>query len=96
MSDAPAVARERKDLATVSETIQESGGENGIAHDVGPTIKAFVGSNDDGGIFIEVGDELKEEVCLNFADRQIAEFINDEKMSLLDPLESGGGGAGDS
>jgi len=88
VSESIRVIGEREDLASVSKPVKERGGEDGIAEEINPAIKALVGGNDNRGIFIELRDELKEEVGLNLAYGKIAKLINDQKISVFNPLNA--------
>ena len=60
MSEPVRVVGEGENLTPVSEPVKESCGEDGIAKEFGPAIEALVGGNDDGGILVELRDELEE------------------------------------
>ena len=89
MGEPVGVIREGENLALVRKAVQERGGKYGIAEEVSPAIEALVGGNDDGGILVELGDELKEEVGFHPGDGKIPEFVNNEQVGLLDPLDTG-------
>ena len=89
MGESVGVGGEGEDLALVRKAVEERGGKDGIAKKVCPAIEALVGGNDDGGILVELGDELKEEVGFHPGNRKITEFVNNEQVGLLDPLDTG-------
>ena len=89
VSEPVRVVGEGENLTPVSEPVKESCGEDGIAKEFGPAIEALVGGNNDGSIFVELGDELEEEVGFHPRDGKIPEFVNNEQVGLLDPLDTG-------
>lgn len=64
MSDAPAVAGEIDDLATMSEPVEKRGGEDVIAEDFSPAFKTLVRGDDDSGLLVEFGDKREEKISL--------------------------------
>ncbi len=52
-----AIAGHIEDLAAVDETVKDGGGDSSVAKEVGPLVKALVGSDDEGGLFAHGGDE---------------------------------------
>lgn len=62
VSESVGVVGEGEDLAFVSKAVEKHGGKDGIAKEVSPAIEALVGGNDNGGILVELGDELEEDV----------------------------------
>ncbi len=89
MGEPVGVIREGENLAFVRKAVEERGSKDGIAEEVSPAIEALVGGNDDGGILVELGDELEEEVGFHSGDGEIPEFVNNEQVGLLDPLDTG-------
>lgn len=88
VSEPVGIVSEGENLAPVSEPVEESGGEDGITEEFSPAIEALVGGNDDGGILVELRDELEEEVGLEPANGEVAQLVNNEEIRLLDPLEA--------
>ena len=86
VSEPVRVVGEGENLTSVSEPVKESGSEDGIAEEFGPAIEALVGGNNDGSIFVELGDELEEEVGLNPANGELHQIVNEEEVSILDTL----------
>ena len=89
MSESVGVVGEGENLALVRKAVEKGGSKDGIAEEVSPAIEALVRGNDDGGILVELGDELKEEVGFDPGDGEIPEFVNNEQVGLLDPLDTG-------
>ena len=88
MGESVGVVGEGENLALVRKAVEKGGGKDGIAKEVSPAIEALVGGNDDGGILVELGDELKEEVGFDPGDGEISKFVNYEQVGLLDPLDT--------
>lgn len=76
VSEPVGIVSEGENLAPVSEPVEESGGEDGITEEFSPAIEALVGGNDDGGILVELRDELEEEVGLEPANGEVAQLVN--------------------
>ena len=89
MGEPVGVIREGENLAFVRKAVEERGSKDWIAQEVSPAIEALVGGNDDGGILVELGDELEEEVGFHSGNRKITEFVNNEQVGLFDPLDTG-------
>ena len=51
-------------LAAVDEAVKDSGGNGGVAEEVGPLVKPLVGSNNQRRSLTHGGDEAKEEIGL--------------------------------
>ena len=64
------------DLAVMQESVEDGGGDDGIAEEFLPVGEVLVGGNDGGASFIPVGDELEEEVCLLAGNREIPNLIH--------------------
>ena len=65
VSKSPADIIEVKDMAFVCKAIQESCGKNRIAEELSPPFEAFVGSNDNRGVFVELRYKPKEKIIIN-------------------------------
>ncbi len=47
--------------------IKERGSEDSVTEKLSPAIETFVGGNDDGGVLVDLRNELEEEIGLEFA-----------------------------
>ena len=88
VSNAPTITGEVEDLTAVSESVKESSSEDTVAKDFGPTFKALVGSNDDGSLFIEFGDEGEEEIGLGARNGKVSELINNKQLAFFEPSQT--------
>ena len=59
----------------------------GIAKDLDPFAELQVRGNDDTGIFIEFADEMKEQCSTRFREWNVAQFINDDAISLAELVD---------
>ena len=60
MLQSVAAAGHVNNLAVVDEAVEDSGGNGGVTKEVGPLVRAFVRSNNEGGSLAHSGDEAKE------------------------------------
>ena len=82
MAIAIRVADELNDPSLVREPIKKGCGHAIIGKDGIPIAKSQIGSHDDGNLFIEIADQLKEQLrgCLVY--RQETKFIDHQKIEL--------------
>ncbi len=65
----------------VEESVEDSGGDGGIAvEDGGPIFEGFVGGEDDGAAFVTGADDLEEEVGAALVYGEVADFVEDEEL----------------
>jgi hypothetical protein len=75
--------------------VEERGGHNFVAEELGPRVEALVAGHDDGYALVEVGDEGEEEVRFVARDGCIADLVNDHEVRLREPREPELGTPGD-
>lgn len=51
-------------LAAVDKAVKDGGGNGSVAEKIGPLVKSFVGSNNEGSSLAHGGDEAKEKIGL--------------------------------
>ena len=65
----------------VEEAVEDGGGDGGVVvEDGGPVLEGFVGGEDDGALFVALGDDLEEEVGAVFVQGDVAEFVENEQI----------------
>lgn len=66
----------------VREPVEQGRGHLGIAEDRGPFGEAEIGGDDDAGALIELAQQVEEQGAAGGAERQIAEFIEDDEIGV--------------
>jgi hypothetical protein len=69
-------------MAVVREPVEQGRGHLGIAEDRGPFGEAEIGGDDDAGALIELAQQVEEQGAAGGAERQIAEFIEDDEIGV--------------
>ena len=67
------------DDSVVRQSVEQCGGDDRIAEDLGPFGKSTVGCQDHGAFFVTGVDQLKERICAACGDGQIADLVDDEQ-----------------
>jgi hypothetical protein len=78
--EAPALIACFDDIAMVCEPIEHGGGHLGVAEDLRPIGESEVRGDDDGGIFVELADQVEQQLRAGLAERQIAEFVDHDEI----------------
>ena len=86
---AVAVAADRHDVAVVDEPIDQRRRHHVVAEDLAPLFKAFVGRQHRRGVLVAARHQLKEQHGAGPADREVADFIDDEQGRMREHLEPG-------
>ena len=68
------------------ETIEQRGSHLGIAKDAGPFSERQVGGDDDRGSFIELADEMEQELAACLSEGQIPQLIQDQEVEAGDEI----------
>ena len=94
--EAPAVVTGLHDVAVVRQAIEKRGGHLCVAEHAGPFAKRQIGGDDDGCALVEPADEVEQQLTAGLRERQVAEFVENDKVQpgqmLGDPaLPSGPG-----
>ena len=79
------------DVAVVGEAVEQGRGHLGIGEDTGPLCEGQVGGDHHAGVFVELGEQVKEQGPARLAERQVAELIEDDQ---IDPHQAQGQFAG--
>ena len=68
------------DVAMVGEAVQQRGSHLGVAEDARPFGKRQVGGNQHAGVFIELGQQVKQQGAARLAERQVTQLIEDDQV----------------
>jgi len=64
------------DVAVVGDAIEHGRGHLGVAEHLGPVGEGEVCRHDDRSVFVEVADQVEEQLSFGLAERQVAEFVD--------------------
>ena len=81
--EAPGLVAGFDDLAVMGQAVQERGGHLGIAKDRRPFAEGEVGGDDDRGAFVELADEVEQQLSAGLGKGQIAEFVEDDEVKAV-------------
>jgi len=70
----------------VGEPVEERGGHLGVAEDGRPLTERQVGCDDDRGPFIELADQVKQELATGLVEREIAKLVEDQEVEAGDQV----------
>ena len=59
------------------EAVEQRSGHLGVAKDAWPFAEGQVGCNDDGCAFVELADQMEQELAASLCEGQIAQFIQE-------------------
>ena len=62
-------------LAAVDEAVEDGCGNSSVAEEIGPLVKALVGSNNEGSSLTHGGDEAKEKIGLGRGEGHEAHLV---------------------
>lgn len=62
------------------EAVEKRGGHLGIAEDAGPFAEGQIGGDYDRGAFVELADQVEQELAAGLGEGQIAEFVQDQEV----------------
>ena len=79
----------------VGQAIEHRGGHLGVAEHLGPIGEGKVGGDQQGGVLVELADQMEQQLATGLAERQIAEFVDDDEIMaqqlLCQPAAAAGG-----
>ncbi len=64
----------------MGKTVEQCGGHFGVAEYSGPLAKAEICGDDNAGALVEFGEQVEEQSTAGRAERQVAEFIEDDAV----------------
>src|SRR5271154_7513508 len=68
------------DVAVMGQPVEHGSGHLGVAEDLRPVGKGEVGGDQQGGVFVEFADQVEQQLAAGLAERQVAEFIDDDEI----------------
>jgi len=71
----------------MGQPIEHGGGHFGVAEDLRPIGEGEVRRDDDRGVFVELADEMEQQLRAGLAERQIAEFVDDDEVVTQQGLD---------
>jgi len=71
--EAPAGVAGLDDVAVVGQPVEHGGGHLGIAKHLGPIGEGQVGGDQQGGVLVELADQMEQQLAAGLAERQIAQ-----------------------
>jgi hypothetical protein len=66
-------------VGVVDQSVDEGGGDHGVAEDLAPGLEAAVAGDDDRAAFVAAGDEREEQVGGLALEREIADLVDDQQ-----------------
>ena len=76
-------------MGVVDESVDERGGDHGVAEDLAPGLEAAVAGDDDRAAFVASGDQGEEQVGGLAFERQVADLVDDEQAVALQAPQLG-------
>ena len=68
------------------QAVEECGGHLGIPEDARPFTECQIGCDDDRSAFVELADQVEQELAAGLGEGQIAQFIEDQKVETGDQV----------
>jgi hypothetical protein len=78
--EAPAIVASLDDVAVVGQPIEHGGCHFGVAEHLRPIGEGEVGGDQQRGVFVEFADQVEQQLAARLAERQIAEFVDDDEI----------------
>ena len=76
--EAPAVVASLDDVAVVGQPVEHGGCHFGVTEHLWPIGEGKIGGDQQRGVLIEFADQVEQQLAARLAERQIAEFVDDE------------------
>jgi hypothetical protein len=68
------------DVAMVRQPIEHGGGHLGVAEHLGPIGEGQIGGDQQRRVFVELADQVEQQLAARLTEWQIAEFIDDDEI----------------
>ena len=78
--EAPAGVAGLDDVAVMGQAIEHGGGHLGVAEHLRPIGEGEVGGNQQRCVFVELADQMEQQLSAGLTERQIAEFVDDDEI----------------
>ena len=66
-------------MGVVDESVDQRGGDHGVAEDLAPGLEAAVAGDDDRAAFVAARDQREEQVRGLALEREVADLVDDEQ-----------------
>ena len=83
--EAEAVVSGFEDVAAIGKTVEQRGRHLRVAEHSGPLAEAEIGRDDDAGALVELAQQMEEQCSAGGAERQVAEFVEDDEIGMGKP-----------
>lgn len=74
------------DKLILTEAVEQRGGHFGVAKDAGPFAEGEVGGDDDRSTFVELADQMEQELAAGLGEWQIAKLVQDQEVEAGDEI----------
>ena len=68
------------DIAVVRQAVEHGGRHFGVAEHLRPVGEGEIGRYQQRGVFIELADQMEQQLTAGLAEREIAEFVDDDEI----------------
>ena len=68
------------DIAMMGQAIEHGGGHLGVAEHLGPIGEGEIGGDQQRGVFVELADQVEQQLAARLAEREIAQFVDDDEV----------------
>jgi hypothetical protein len=83
--EAEAVVSGFEDVAAVGEAVEQRRRHLGVSEDGGPFAEAEIRRDNDAGFLVELAQQVEEQGSAGGAERQVAEFVEDDEIGVGQP-----------
>ena len=78
--EAPAGVAGLDDVAVMGQPVEHGGGHLGVAEGLRPIGEGEIGGDQQRGVLVELADQMEQQLSAGLAERQIAEFVDDDEV----------------
>ena len=78
--ESPAGVAGLDDVAMVGQSIEHGGGHLGVAEDLRPIGEGKIRRDEQRRVLVELADQVEQQLSAGLAERQIAEFVDDDEI----------------
>jgi len=84
--DTPAFIAGLDDVAVMGEAVEKGGGHLCVGEDGRPFCEGEIGRDQDGCSFVELADQVEQQLPASLCEWQISEFIDDHQIDAAEPV----------
>ena len=74
-----------KNVTAMGEPVEQGRGHLRVAEHGRPFAEAEIGGDDDAGLLVELAQQMEEQCAARGAERQVAEFVEDDEVGVREP-----------